>query len=339
MRSRQLCWLLMGCLVAANAHGGAYRPARLADGQVDLQGVWSHKNLTPLERPAELTTLVITREQAAALQAKLLAKLDDLSKPAEPSEYFWARTIEPVDGELRSSIITDPTDGRIPGNAHFHELAKATRDSVVTAFDGPEQRPTAERCLYAASAAPPVVGVPASDLRRIVQTRDAIVISSEELNETRIIRMRSKHTPAALVSWLGDSIGWWERDTLVIETRYFTPTSSTRLGPFGVLFFVGPNTVVTERISRVSDNELRYAFTVEDPTYYTQPWKGETRFERSNERMLEYACHEGNYSLANALQSARALESASEGSATAQNPGSASALKSLQAHRGDRGER
>lgn len=309
MRGHLLCWLLATCCVAAVAHAREYRPPRLADRQIDLQGTWSHKNMTPLERPADIESLVISREQALELQTRLRARLDDLSKPAEPSEYFWERSIEPIDGEYRSSIIVEPADGRIPGNAHFQELAKATRGAVLTAFDGPEQRPTAERCLLAVSAAPPTLGVPASDLRHIVQTPDAIVIASEELNEARIVRMNAKHGSTAIVSWLGDSIGWWERDTLVIETRHFTPTSSARLGPFGVLMFVGPNTVVTERITRVSPDELRYAFTVEDPTYYTQPWKGETRFQRSSERMLEYACHEGNYSLAYALQSARALES------------------------------
>lgn len=309
MRCRLLGGVLASCIVVmTSAHGLEYEPPRLTDGQVDLQGVWSHKNMTPLERPAELATLVISPEQAAQLQARLAARLDDLSKPAEPSEYFWERTIEPIDGEYRSSIIIDPADGRIPGNEHFRALAKTTRDAVLTAFDGPEQRPAGERCLLAVSAAPPTLGVPASDLRQIVQTRDSIVISSEELNEARVVRLNAKHAPAALTSWLGDSIGWWEVDTLVIETRHFTATSSARLGPFGVLLFVGPNTIVTERITRVAHDELRYAFTVEDPTYYTQPWKGETRFEQSDDRMLEYACHEGNYSLAYALQSARALE-------------------------------
>jgi len=159
----------------------------------------------------------------------------------------------------------------------------------------------------AISAAPPVTVVPASDLRQIVQTPSAIVIASEELHEARVIRMNAQHTPAAIVSWLGDAIGWWEGETLVIETKHFAPTSAARAGP-GMLFFVGPETTVTERITRVSADELSYVFTVEDPSYYTQPWKGETRFGRSDEQMLEYACHEGNYSLQFALMSARALD-------------------------------
>jgi hypothetical protein len=299
-----------GLLAAAvTAQAGEYRPPRLADGQVDLQGVWSHRNITPLERPAELKSFVITRDEAAQLQARILAKTNDQSKPGEPAEYFWDRGIEPIRGEYRSSIITDPADGKIPGNEHFKTLAKATGAAVLTAFDGPEARPGAERCLTATSAAPPVTVVPADDLRQIVQTQRSIVIASEELHEARVVRMNAQHGPAAITTWLGDAVGWWEGETLVIETKYFASTSSARAGP-GMLFFVGPNTIVTERITRVAADELSYVFTVEDPSYYTQPWKGETRFGRSDEQMLEYACHEGNYSLPFALQSARALEPA-----------------------------
>jgi hypothetical protein len=301
-----VCGLLAA---AAAAQAGEYRSPRLPDGQVDLQGVWSHRNITPLERPAELKSFVITRDEAAQLQAKILAKTNDLSKPGEPAEYFWDRGVEPIRGEYRSSLITDPEDGKIPGNDRFKSQAKAFGSGVLTAFDGPEARPNSERCLAAISAAPPVTVVPASDLRQFVQTRNAIVIASEELHEARVVRMNAKHNPPAVVSWLGDSIGWWEGDTLVIETKHFAPTSAERGGP-GSLFFVGPDTTVTERITRVSRDELQYLFTVEDPTYYTQPWKGETRFGRSDERILEYACHEGNYSLPFALMSARAIEPA-----------------------------
>jgi hypothetical protein len=296
-------------IAATLAHAGDYRPPRLPDGQVDLQGVWSHKNITPLERPADIASFILSPEEAAKLNARILAKAEDLSKPAEPAVYFWERGIEAIRGEYRSSLITEPADGKIPANDHFKALAKVTGAAVLTAFDGPEQRPGSERCLAAISAAPPVTVVPAADLRQIVQTPNTIVMASEELHEARVIRMNTTHAPAAVVSWLGDSIGWWEGPTLVIETKYFAPTSAARAGP-GSLFFVGPQTTVTERITRVSADELSYRFTVEDPTYYTQPWQGETRFGRSSDNLLEYACHEGNYSLRYALMSARALEEA-----------------------------
>ena len=304
MRYIYVCGLLAA---AAAAQAGEYRAPRLADGQVDMQGVWSHKNITPFERPDELKSFVITREEAGQLEAKLLAKSEDLSRPNEPSVYFWERGVEAIRGEYRSSIVTDPADGKIPANDHFKERAKAVMAGVFAAFDGPEARPVSERCLGAVSSAPPVVVVPASDLRQIVQTSDAIVIHSEELHEARVIRMNARHGPAAIVSWLGDSIGWWEGETLVIETKYFAPTSAERAGPESV-FFIGPDATVMERITRVSQNELSYVFTVEDPTYYTRRWKGETRFGRSDEPILEYACHEGNYSLTNALLGGRATD-------------------------------
>jgi hypothetical protein len=303
--------LLLALLTVSVVHARDYRAPRLEDGRPDLQGVWSHRNLTPLERPADLPTFVITRDQALQLQAKILAKGEDLSRPAEPSLYFWERSIEPIRGEYRSSIITDPQSGKIPANALFKQSARNAGASVLTAFDGPEQRPGPERCLSAISSAPPVLLVPASDLRQIVQTRDTIVIASEELHEARIIRMNAKHAPATMVSWLGDSIGWFEGETLVIETRYFTPTSAARMGPSS-MFFVSPQTIVIERIRRVAEDELSYTFIVDDPTYYTQPWQGETRFQRSDDQILEYACHEGNYSLEYVLMGGRANDSIGE---------------------------
>lgn len=304
VRNAYVCGVLA---VAAAMQACGYRPPRLPDGQVDLQGVWSHTNITPLERPIDFTTLVITPLEASELQARILLRRENLRLPGEPTEYFSERGIEKIGGEFHSSVIVDPADGKIPGNEHFKSVLEAAKTAVLKAFDGPEARPPAERCLSAITAQPPVTVMPSNDLRQIVQTPQAIVISSEELHEARIIRMNARHAPAAVVSWLGDSIGWWEGKTLVIETKYFAPTSAARLGPLSE-FMVGPNTTVTERITRTSAEELRYQFTVDDPTYYTRPWKGESRFERSNDPIIEFACHEGNYSLPFVLMGARALE-------------------------------
>jgi hypothetical protein len=304
VRNAYVCGVLA---VAAAVQACGYRPPRLPDGQVDLQGVWAHTNITPLERPVDFTTLVITPLEASELQTRILLRRENLRLPGEPTEYFSARGIEKIRGEFHSSVIVDPADGKIPGNEHFKTVLEAARTAVLKAFDGPEARPPAERCLSAITAQPPVTVMPSNDLRQIVQTPQVIVISSEELHETRIIRMNAQHAPAAVVSWLGDSIGWWEGTTLVIETKYFAPTSAARLGPLSE-FLVGPSTTVTERITRASADELRYQFTVEDPTYYTRPWKGESRFGRSNDPILEFACHEGNYSLPFVLMGARALE-------------------------------
>jgi hypothetical protein len=116
--------------------------------------------------------------------------------------------------------------------------------------------------------------------------------------------MNARHNPAALTSWVGDSIGSWEDDTLVVETRHFTATSSLRYTA-GIYFFVSPATVVTERFTRTAADELTYEFSVTDPTWYTTTWKGRNRLRRSNEAILEFACHEGNYAVRFILQGMR----------------------------------
>jgi hypothetical protein len=139
---------------------------------------------------------------------------------------------------------------------------------------------------------------------QFVQTPARTVIVSEWTHDARIIRMNGTHSPAAITSWLGDSIGWWEKDTLVIETKYFAPSSAVRLNARYV-YFVSPETVVIERFTRVSAHELNDVFTVTDPTFYARPWTGETHLLRSKDGMFEYACHEGNYSMRNILEAAR----------------------------------
>jgi hypothetical protein len=150
---------------------------------------------------------------------------------------------------------------------------------------------------------------PGTNLHQIVQTKDAIVLIAEWLNETRIIRLNSRHRPAAVTSWSGDSIGCWEGDTLIVETKHFSPADTGRLAA-GVTFKISPHATVIERFTRVADDEINYVFTVEDPEYYTQPWKGETRFMRTADRILEYACHEANYSLIYIQQGARVRDAA-----------------------------
>jgi hypothetical protein len=144
-------------------------------------------------------------------------------------------------------------------------------------------------------------------MHQIVQTKDTIVFFTEVMHDARIIRLHATHAPAAVTSWLGDSIGWWEGDTLVVETKNFTSSDTGRAVPF-VVYYVSPQTTVTERFTQVSDVELNYVFTVDDPLYYTRPWTGETHFMRNNDQMFEYSCHEGNYSLTYILQGARVRE-------------------------------
>jgi hypothetical protein len=143
-----------------------------------------------------------------------------------------------------------------------------------------------------------------NNMYQIVQIPRTTVIRSELTHDVRIVRMNATHSPAAITSWLGDSVSWWEGETLVVETKYFSPSSRLRSNS-RFLFLVSPQTTVIERLTRVSDKELNYVFTVSDPTYYSRAWTGETHLLRSNDKMFEFACHEGNYSMRNVLESAR----------------------------------
>jgi hypothetical protein len=294
-------------VLAAPSGAAEYRPPRLEDGHPDLQGVWDFVNATPLERPPGVATLTITREQAADIDRALEQFAEDRSKPAENTDYFNHRRLLPIRGELHSSIIVDPPDGRIPGTAAFKQWQVRARANVVGALDGPEQRPTSERCLGNPASQAPNLFNPGTNLRQIVQTRDAVLIESEVMHFARVVRLNAQHAPAAVTSWPGDSIGWWEGDTLVVETKHFTPSDNGRITE-GITFLVSPAATVTERIARVAEDELSYVFTVDDSANYTQPWTGETNLMRKNENMLEYACHEANYSLRFILQAGRARD-------------------------------
>jgi hypothetical protein len=305
--SRLLIVWLTASSGLAWASDRAYSPPRMHDGHVDLEGTWALGNATPLERPPQFKTLVITRAEAARISKGRMARLEDRSVITTGSEFYDVLHVEPIRGEFHSSIIVDPADGLIPGTERFHRERAERRKALLTAFDGPEQRPTSERCLQQFNGPAPILVNANISFHQIVQTSGTIVIAGESMHDARIIRMNARHTPAVVVSWLGDSIGWWEGDTLVVETKHFTASSRARAtGPN--VYFVSPQTIVVERFTRTTDEALHYRFTVSDPAYYAKPWSGENQFVRSTERMYEHACHEGNYALTHILQGARAQE-------------------------------
>jgi hypothetical protein len=180
------------------------------------------------------------------------------------------------------------------------DAAEGTTAVPAGAFDGPEVRPLAERCLlgFLSTSGPPTLpNYFYNNLKQIVQTRDTIMILNEMVHDVRFIRMNASHPPQHIRKWLGDSIGRWEGDTLVVETTNFTDKTQ----------FNGSSKdlKVTERFTRVDDKTLLYRFTVEDPTTWDRPWTGEYPWVASNEPLYEYACHEGNYSLESILKGAR----------------------------------
>jgi hypothetical protein len=273
----------------------------------DLQGTWILSNLTQLVRPPGIDSLVITPGQAAKIEAQIRARFEDPSVPNEPTEFLDERRIERINGELRSSLLIDPTDGKLPTTATYDRKLAAARAGALTATDGPEQRPMPERCITSGAGQPPMLSVPSNNLHQIVQTDDSILIFAEALHDARVIRMNAQHHPAAITSLLGDSIGRWHGGTLVIETKYFSPTDLGRLLP-GVALFISPDATVTERLTLLSSDELFYEFTVDDPVHYTRAWRAESHFLRSTDPLIEYACHEGNYSLTHILQGGRVAD-------------------------------
>ena len=223
-----------------------------------------------------------------------------------------------IDGQWRTSIIIDPPNGKMPqmtpeGGKRAAQRARMNRPNRGDAwwvkegvspgpYDDPELRPTAERCLmgFGSSSGPPAMPVLYNNLKQIVQTKDTVVILNEMVHDARVVRMNAKHAPPEIRGWLGDSIGRWEGDTLVVDTTNFTDTPALA-GATG-------NLHVIERFSRLDDKTLLYRFTVEDPTTWTASWTGEFVWPATDSRIYEYACHEGNYSFANILRGARLLE-------------------------------
>ena len=224
-----------------------------------------------------------------------------------------------IDGEYRTSIIIDPSDGRRPPTTPEYRAAAAAQRGSFRAnsgtawwleddlnapgpYDNLEQRPHAERCLmgFGSTAGPPMLSVLYNNMKRIVQTDDTVMILVEMVHDARIVRMNQEHNPPEIRSWLGDSVGHWEGDTLVVDTTNFTDNPS--------LGGASRNLHVVERFTRGDADTLLYGFTVEDPTVWTAPWSGEYAWPASDNKVYEYACHEANYSFGGILRGARVLE-------------------------------
>ena len=159
---------------------------------------------------------------------------------------------------------------------------------------------------------PPMLPLMYNSTYHIVQTKDEVAIEVEMVHDVRHVRLNSKHAPPQIKLWMGDSIGWWEGDTLVVETTNFNPGKSLRPG-IPTTFYVSEDAKVTERFTRIAQNELLYQFTVDDPVHYTKPWSGEYSFKPAKGQIYEYACHEGNYAMEGILRGARMDEAGAKG--------------------------
>lgn len=327
---------------------------RTPGGPPDLQGVYDVATMTPLERPAGVDHLVLSKQEADAIEqyeAQRQVKNDapikgdreappvggDKSTPKSYLEYlerigggavggynsFWlaeGNRVITVDGQKRSSIVIDPPDGKVPPmkkeaqqrNAAFLVRPDAGGESgsagPAAAFDGPELRPLGERCLlgFGSTAGPPSLpNYFYNNLKQIVQTPTSVLIFNEMVHDARVVRMNAEHLPPTIRNWMGDSVGHWEGDTLVIDTTNFTDKTQFH-GSSDQLH-------VVERIKRQDDKTLIYRFTIEDPATWDRTWTGEYPWVATDEHIYEYACHEGNYALTDVLRGARAKEAEEAG--------------------------
>jgi len=222
-----------------------------------------------------------------------------------------------VDGQIRSSWVIDPPTGHIPYSA-------AAIADVVRTFrrggqlDNPENRSLGERCIvgYGSSGGPPMLNVLYNNNYQIFQSPGYVVILVEMNHDARIIRLGGHHLPPNMTPWMGDSIGHWEGDTLVVETTNLNPEQRFTADVRHRLY-LAPDSTVTERFTRIAPDQILYQFQVASPTGYTRTWKGEMPLLATKGPLYEYACHEGNYALADILSGARQEEAAKAAAASA----------------------
>jgi hypothetical protein len=313
-------WIAPAPVAAQSSHAKAWSAPRTPDGHPDLQGIWTNSTMTPLERPPQHAGKpVLSEAEAIAYEKQTLVQGNrdrrdggaDADVGRAYNELFFEHgSLARVDNTVRTSLIVDPPEGRIPALTPEAQkrLQAAAAEARMHPADGPENRGLAERCLFWATTGPPMLPGPYNNTYQIYQTPKYVMIMSEMIHESRIIPMDGRaHLPPGIRKWTGDSIGHWEGDTLVVDTTNFT--SKTR--------FRGSseNLHVVERFTRAGPESILYRFTIDDPTTFTKPWTGELPFLATPGPIYEYACHEGNYALADILMGARADEKKAANSA------------------------
>jgi hypothetical protein len=292
---------------------------RAADGHPELEGVWTNATLTPLERPAEFAGKATVNDALAkAFENKDLSSntldgdvennLNRATGGAGVGAYnnlFVDRGSElaRVDGVKRTSLIIDPPDGKIPMLTDAARGRNAGGGRGFNRYDSVKDRPLSERCIigFGSTSGPPMLPVLYNNNYEIVQTPTAVMILVEMVHDIRVIRINGTHKPADVRQLLGDSIGHWEGDTLVVDTTNFTNRTRFRGS--------SENLHVIERFRRVDANTILYRATIDDPSTYSKQWTLEYPFLATAGPVYEYACHEGNYAMPDILGGARKLES------------------------------
>jgi len=299
------------CLIVTLAFACMTVPVLFGQSQRDLQGVWTNTTITPLERPVSLAgKQVFTPEEAAKYEKETNQRNDADSRESNPeadvnhayNQFWWDRGTKVVPG-LRTSLITDPLDGRVPPLTPEAQKRMAAQVAYTRehSTDGPENRLLQERCLNWPTAGPPMLPSFYNNEYQIVQTPSTVAIVIEMIHDVRIIPIDgSPHLPSSIRQWMGDSRGHWDGNTLVVDTTNFTDKSRFR--------GADENLHLTERFTRVNPNTVLYEFTVDDPTAFTKPWTAQIPMTKTKGPVFEYACHEGNYAMVDILAGARAAE-------------------------------
>lgn len=293
---------------------------RTAWGKPDLTGVWDFRTITPLERPEGVGEFLTEEEAAKAEQAVVDRNRELYERPAKrttaggnvdrapdgsPGFYdnFWLDGGTKPVKTRRTSLIIDPRDGQLPPLTAAAQRRAEERRAYLREHpaDNPEDRSTSDRCLVGFNAGPPLSPGGYNQNLQVVQTPDYVVLTTEMVHTARIVPLDGRpRLNANVEQWSGEGRGYWEGDTLVIETTDFKPERGWR--------GTGGRMTLTERFTRVDADTLMYRYTVTDPETWTRPWTAEIPLRRSDLPMYEYACHEGNHSMPNILSGARAAE-------------------------------
>ena len=307
------------------AASGSWTPVRTADGQPDLQGVWANNNVTPLERPKAVNgRAYLTEQEVAALKKKSAELFDNGSSDAAFGDSVFESALANVNGtkrgftstdggtgdyssvwlvsrdwDNRTSLITDPADGRLPAGTPQAEKIRAAAALVRNRLpEGPEDRSLSERCITFGA---PRLGAGYNSYFQILQSTKQVVILMETIHDARVIPLDgSPHVSSNIHTWLGDPRGHWEGDTLVVDTTNYKP---------GAFMNVSTDKLhVVERFTRTGADSLKWEITIDDPGAWTKPWTAMVPLRGSKDAIFEYACQEGNYGLAGILGGARAEE-------------------------------
>src|SRR5438034_165282 len=289
----------------------AYSPARTADGQPDLQGFWTNSTYTPLERPNNVTKEFYTNEEAVEVEKRAAERESEQTEPGTIADVHYDFTQFALDRNqsalarnLRTSMIVDPSNGRLPALTAEGQRRAAERAEMakrVGRWDSAQSNDLDDRCIIMAVAGPPMMPSGYNSNYQIVQTPGYVMILVEMIHDCRIIPLDGRpHVSQNIRQWMGDARGHWEGDTLVVETTNFNGKNPLRGS--------SENMRVMERFTRVDADTILYKFTVEDESTWTRTWSAELPMKKTVGPLFEHACHEGNYGLYNTLVGARLEE-------------------------------